>query len=295
MMGFERTDDYQPLTYIRGRPLYVTTLLVVLHSLALIAGSLLEGFRAEPDFLLWFAFSSNAVWNHWMLWQPFTYVFVHGPSVWFLVDMFFFYIWGLEVEKYFGRRVFIALYSSFVLTAPLVLMVYGKFAGVEERLADSQLVHFAVFLSFVVIYPNVQFFFGILAKWIAWALLAIQTLLYLSGRQYGALLVLWSTVLVAYYGTRYAGAGGGLDFLSQLRERFPRRVVPSGIKPRAHPRRPAAETYGNAATGSAGDVHESIDPLLDKISKHGLASLTHSERATLERARASLLRKERGG
>ena len=57
---------------------------------------------------------------------------------------------------------------------------------------------------------------------------------------------------------------------------------------------PAEPVGALSAYRAAGDVHESIDPLLDKISKHGLASLTHSERATLERARVSLLRKERG-
>jgi hypothetical protein len=32
-----------------------------------------------------------------------------------------------------------------------------------------------------------------------------------------------------------------------------------------------------------------LDELLEKISKHGLASLTHQERAALERAREKLL------
>ena len=36
---------------------------------------------------------------------------------------------------------------------------------------------------------------------------------------------------------------------------------------------------------------ESIDPLLDKISKSGINSLTASERRTLDRARNQLLKK----
>ena len=39
------------------------------------------------------------------------------------------------------------------------------------------------------------------------------------------------------------------------------------------------------------DVIESIDPLLDKIAKHGIASLTAREREKLEQARAELLKK----
>ncbi len=32
MMGFERSDDYQPLFWVRGRPVHVTALLVILHT-----------------------------------------------------------------------------------------------------------------------------------------------------------------------------------------------------------------------------------------------------------------------
>jgi hypothetical protein len=39
------------------------------------------------------------------------------------------------------------------------------------------------------------------------------------------------------------------------------------------------------------DVIESIDPLLDKIAKHGIGSLTPREREQLEQARAELLKK----
>ena len=41
------------------------------------------------------------------------------------------------------------------------------------------------------------------------------------------------------------------------------------------------------------DPHRIIDPLLEKISRDGLASLTRREREQLERARTALLEKER--
>jgi hypothetical protein len=40
------------------------------------------------------------------------------------------------------------------------------------------------------------------------------------------------------------------------------------------------------------DPHRVIDPLLEKISRHGLASLTRREREQLEQARAVLLGRE---
>jgi hypothetical protein len=41
------------------------------------------------------------------------------------------------------------------------------------------------------------------------------------------------------------------------------------------------------------DLHESIDPLLEKISKHGIGSLTKGERQRLEQAREALLDREK--
>ena len=250
MIGFERSDDYQPLFWVGGRPVHVTTLLVGLHIGALLICSVLQGAPTRA-----MALSSDAVLHHWALWQPLTYAFDHllgdfGDTITFIVEMFMLYRWGQEVT----------------------------------------------------LYPSVQFFWGIASKWVAVAFAALLSAAFFSQADYPQLMVLWSTIAMAYYGVRYASVGGeAFAFLGNLRERFPRKTAPRGVRPRLKPRRaidssePPEPVGAVSSYRAGGDVHESIDPLLDKISKHGLASLTHSERATLERARVSLLRKERGG
>ena len=307
MMGFERSDDYQPLFWVRGRPVHVTALLVILHVFALILFCLLEGF-AGIDLWRPLSISSDAVLRHGAVWQIVTYAFVHTPSPWFLLDMAFLFFWGQEVERYFGRKTFSFLYSAMLLTPPSILLIRGWLTSENQALAvdGSRIVHLGVFIVFTTIYPNVQFFFGIACKWIATALVAIFALQFVAAHAVNEELVLAGTLAVAFFGTRYASIGGeAFDILGNIRERFPRKTAPRGVKPRLKPRR-AVDTpsyvgsarSGGSSSGSVGDrgdVHESIDPLLDKISKHGLASLTNGERATLERARVSLLRKERGG
>jgi membrane associated rhomboid family serine protease len=294
MMGFERSDDYQPLMWVRGHPVHATLMLVVLHSLALIVCCVLPAFGVLPpinsqQYLDLLGFSTEAAWHHGALWQFFTYGFCHYPSPWFLLDMFFLYMWGREVERYFGRKTFLLLYAGLWAAGPILLSAYSAVSKTNEHVADSLFVDFGVFIAFVTIYPNVQFFFGLLAKWIAVAMLGIWTLRDLAQDDFPDLLILWGSVLVAFFGTRYASVGGGFSMLGTIREQLPQRTVPSGVKPRMKPRR-ALDTHSE----TPGDVHDSIDPLLEKISRHGLASLTHGERATLEKARASLLRKERG-
>ena len=297
MMGFTRSDDYQPLMWVRGYPVHAAVFLVVLHCVALIVCCVLQAcnvppaFLGIPGFVPLLGFSADAAW-HGAVWQFFTYGFCHqaAGALWFLLDMFFLYIWGREVERYFGRKVFMLLYAALWATTPVLLSTFSAITRHNTAFYEgSILIDFGIFIAFVTIYPNVQFFFGILAKWVAIAMLAIGTLQYFAGNDYSALLVLWGTVFVAFFGTRYASVGSDFSMLGSIRERLPQRTVPSGVKPRMKPRR-ALDTR----TESAGDVHESIDPLLEKISRHGLASLTNGERATLEKARVSLLRKERG-
>ncbi len=303
MIGFERSDDYQPLFWVGGRPVHVTTLLVGLHIAALLVCSILQG---APRLLL--ALSTEAVLHHWALWQPVTYAFDHllgdiGDTITFIVEMVMLFQWGREVERYFGRKIFATLYLAMLLTAPVVLLTFSLVAHVNLLYYRSGLLHFGVFVAFATIYPSAQFFWGIASKWVAIAFAAVLSAAFFSQAEYPELMVLWATVAVAYCGTRYASIGSdAFAFFGNLRERFPRKTTPRGVRPRLKPRRAVdtsepAEPVGAISPSyrAAGDVHESIDPLLDKISKHGLASLTHSERATLERARVSLLRKERGG
>ena len=309
MMGFERSDDYQPLFWVRGRPVHVTTLLVGVHLFALVAGALLTGLNLF-DPLPWMEFNASEV-LHGQVWRVMTYVFVHRPEngLWFLIDMAMLFYFGREVERYFGRKVFATLYAGLTLTAPLVLLalrlVHG--GGGATSIDGGNLVHFGVFIAFVTLYPNVQFFFSIPAVWIAGAFLAIYTLSFFSVHNWNELTVLWASVGVAFLGTRYASVGGEAfgplgNLWAYLPRRTPPRPAPSRLKPRravdtpAHAAKAAGVSVGGASSvGRVDDLHESIDPLLDKISKHGLASLTNSERAILERARVSLLRKERGG
>ena len=305
MTGYERSDeDYQPLAWFRGYPIYVSYFLVAAHVASLVIFSLLEFALNNPELTMPLCLSVDGVLHHFRFWQVFTYAFVHPLSFNFVIEMALLLLYGRETERFLGRRVFLTLYAALLVTTPLVVLAMGAITGVNLPIfAGSFALHFGVFITFAVIYPSVQIFFGIATKWIAWIFLAFYSLLFLvSSRGNPALLpTFWADVLVGYLGVRYAGAGGGLPFLENFRLRFRRKIIPSGIKPRLKPRRlveSGAAAVNAASSGTSysggGELHDSIDPLLDKISKHGLASLTHSERAALERARVSLLRKERG-
>jgi ribosome-associated translation inhibitor RaiA len=71
---------------------------------------------------------------------------------------------------------------------------------------------------------------------------------------------------------------------------FPTRQARAPVRAAASSRQPRPV----AAEPEEEDLHNSIDPILDKISRSGIASLTARERERLEKARHKLIAKDGG-
>lgn len=275
MFGVTTSDDYQPVTWVGRHPVHVTTLLVAVHVFAAIVACFLGG----AGILGHLAFDSALLWQRGEFWQLATYAFVHSPSalLWFAVEMYMLFVFGREVERFIGRRAFIVLYL-FLLLAPTVLL---SLWGLSERvgIAGSPALHFGIFIAFTTIYPNVELLLRIQAKWVALALTAISTLQLLAYRDWSAMAVLWVSIAAAFFFIRLRGAGPELVWWSNLKSRWQPKPKFQVVQ-RSTPRRVVEPE----------NVHDSIDPLLDKISKQGINSLTASERRALDRARTRLLK-----
>jgi hypothetical protein len=96
-------------------------------------------------------------------------------------------------------------------------------------------------------------------------------------------MVLWTSIGVAFFFVELNGAGPELAWWNAVKERFAPRpkyhVLPT----------PRARTASSRLESE--DVYASIDPILEKISKFGIGSLTASERRQLDRERERLLKK----
>ena len=86
--------------------------------------------------------------------------------------MYMLFVFGREVERFIGRRAFIALYLLLLFVPTLLLTVWG-FAE-RTAIGGSWALHFAVFVAFATIYPSLEMFLRIMAKWVALALGAID-------------------------------------------------------------------------------------------------------------------------
>jgi membrane associated rhomboid family serine protease len=274
-----RDTDHEPLTVWNGHPIYAATLLVVIH-----VGMLLFWMVASAlhlgglmDLL---SLHSVAVLRHGWVWQPLTYALVHPPApalavLWFAVEMYMLWIFGRELERFFGRRLFLQFYAGMWLLIPTLHLLLGLLE--PQIIYGSQTIHFAVFLAFATLYPNALFMFGIPAKWFAVILVAAQAISYIASTAYGELLVFGVIVASAYYFVLYQR--GEVTFPKM---RWPRRQPRFHVVPRNTP--PVQKVKLVQQSASMDDV----DALLDKIARTGLNSLSAAERARLERASADL-------
>jgi len=283
MFGVTTSDDYRPVAWMGRYPVDVTTMLVGAHVVCAVLACIVTAITGLAGTLTYFVFDSARIWNGLQVWRLGTYAFVHFPSslLWFAIEMYLLFVFGREVERFLGRRAYITLYLILLLTPPALLTIWGVWE--RSLLAGSPALHFGVFVAFATIYPRVELLLRIQAKWVAMILAAVYTLQLLAYHAWSDLVVVWTSIGAAFLFVELNGAGPELVWWNALKARFASRpkyhVVPKP-RPRAGSGRPEAD-----------DVCTSIDPILDKISKFGIGSLTASERRQLNRERERLLKK----
>ena len=277
MIANRTPENHDPIAWVGRVPVFATTIIVALYVASMVAVTLLLASDAK-DVLAKLTFDSGAVLRDWELWRCFTYAFVNPPDPWFIIALVMLYIFGRDVEQFLGRAGFIRLYVGLLLLGPSLLTAATLATGKTFTLSQGW-ANFAVFIAFAALYPNAQLLFQITAKVFAWVFLGINVLQLIAMREWPEMTVLLATSALAWYAIRH-GAALNFDFLSRLRP-----VSHRMSRPRLRVMPPPQD--------APVDPHRIIDPLLDKISRDGLASLTRREREQLERARTALLEKER--
>ena len=221
MFGVTTSDDYRPVAWMGRYPVDVTTMLVGVHvAAAILAAILVRDSERRSAVLLWLQFDSAAIWSSGQVWRLFTYAFVHAPSglLWFAIEMYLLFVFGREVERFLGRRAYIALYAFLLVTPAALLTIWGLW----ERcaIAGSPELHFGIFIAFATIYPRVELLLRIMAKWVALILAAVYTLQLLAYHAWSDLMVLWTSIGVAFLFVELNGAGPELAWWNAVKARF---------------------------------------------------------------------------
>jgi membrane associated rhomboid family serine protease len=275
------SEEHQPVTWLKGYPVYAAHLIMGVLVISMIATTVLI-FLGERALLDWLVFDARRVLRG-QVWRIASYGLVNEPSLRFAIDMVMLVWFGREVERFFGRRKFLVLFAMVYLITPLLLTAIGPWAPFWFAGKTGVL---AIFIAFAALFPNVPVFFSLLAKWAAFALVGIYTLMALADRDLPLLISIWAGCGVAFAYVRYEQ---GILTLPRIRlwKRKPKlRVLPD--LPAKKPAPISAPASKEAATMAE------VDALLDKIAKSGIGSLTPKERAKLEAAREGLMKRGAG-
>ncbi|MCE0523792.1 MAG: rhomboid family intramembrane serine protease [Methylacidiphilales bacterium] len=282
MLYHEQSEDYRPLFWMSGRPIYVNTFIVALQVVAFAVTALAVSFLGA-GVLTALGLGNYEVVFAGQVWRLITYIiFPPDPytAIMFIFAMGFLFYFGRQVEQFVGRKTYIKLYAALVLIPSVLFCLLGFLGLWQENYLGGYGTIFGVFIAFATIYPGAEiciWFVNLPAKGWAYALLAVLSLANIAYRDWISLGALWCDAGIGYLGMRMIGAGYGMTWLSDwMEDRQAKKLA----------------RQRNIKVLKDANVTESIDAILEKISKQGVGSLDARERAALERARTNLLKRD---
>ena len=289
----EDRDYMRQPAYHESRVSFIVALLIVNAAVFLVQLAASNSAPATEIEYNYFALSLAGL-EHGFVWQLLTFQFMHAGWMHLIFNSLAIYFFGRPVEIALGRRHFLTLYLLSGVIGGLVQMLFAlllpSFGGavVGASAGASGLA-----AAFSILYWEERFnlllFFVIPVSMTGKMLLAFNLVV-----AFGGML----TSMTSGSGIAFAAHLGGIltgGFYVRLfiqgewpRWRFPvRRAAPRELAIK----RVGKGTLWRSATGKSDDestdefLKNEVDPILEKISAHGIHSLTAREREILEKAR----------
>lgn len=216
-----------------------------------------------------------SVFGELKLWQPATYLFLHGDFWHVLFNMFALWMFGVPLERQWGYRAFMRFFLGVGIAAGLITCLF-LFGSTTPTIGASGAI-MGILVGFAMLYPDTPILIGFLLPVPARIFVLIYAVLeFLSARQYASDGVGHVTHL----------AGMAVAFIVLKADWRPRAAIDRfGRRLRARSRGLRVVDSRRKA-GATGEPEVEVDAILDKISREGIDSLTESElRKLRERSR----------
>lgn len=275
-----------------------TVVLLVVNVVAFILQKVLYRFTSFPvdDYL---ALSVEGL-RHGFVWQLLSYQFMHGGWLHLLLNCWAIYVFGREVEGTLGWRRFLTLYFSSGVIGGLFQALAGVLlgGGFAASVVGASAGAFGLVAAFATMYPErplmMLLFFIIPVSMRAKYLLLFSALLTVFG-------LVFPTDNIAH-AAHLGGMLTGIVFARYVIHwhwHWPRlpRARREPLRPLVRVPRRTSTAWGQGQGGADEDLppdeflSKAVDPILDKISAHGIQSLTERERRILETAREKMVRR----
>jgi membrane associated rhomboid family serine protease len=106
----------------------------------------------------WFGFQPDLFWTYFLLWKPFTYMFLHGGLLHIFMNMLWLFFFGPDVERTLGSREFVRFYLICGAVAVLTTTFRYVLAGDAPSVVGASGSVMAVMMAFAILFPDRQFF-----------------------------------------------------------------------------------------------------------------------------------------
>lgn len=226
----------------------------------------------------WFAFAPSAILTR--PWGAVTYMFLHGSLGHLFWNMLILFFFGPPLESRWGSRAFLKYYLICGLGG-----VALSFLFVSSWIIGASAALYGLMLAFALTWPEALIYvwgvFPVKAKWLVGFLFLVSVFSAFGGAGGG----------IAHFAHLGGLVTGFLYLKSDWRPGSSRKGRAGNVKvrrmaivPREEPRKDADTRPQSKGGWSSRDevVLDEVDRILDKISAHGMSSLTPEERKVLD-------------
>ncbi|MBL7135381.1 MAG: rhomboid family intramembrane serine protease [Candidatus Marinimicrobia bacterium] len=106
----------------------------------------------EKFFILTFGIVPKFVWSRGFIWQPLTYLFIHGGFWHIFWNMFVLWMFGMEIENYWGKKEFYKYYFLTGIGSGLITLLFGLNSTIPVVGASGAI--YGILVAFSMMFPN---------------------------------------------------------------------------------------------------------------------------------------------
>ena len=217
------------------------------------------------DLSVVFGLSPGTVWPK--IWQPITYMFIHGGFMHVAINMFVLWMFGSEMETIWGRKEFLKYYFLTGIGSGLVWLLVNM-GNPSTILIGASGAVYGVLLAYGLMFPNrtvlLYFIIPVKVKWLVILLGAIAFLSSMTVTSNISHLAHLSGMVIGYVYLKYAREWKGLSV------QFRRRVV--NIKSQVEERKEQRRIM----------LRQEMNQILDKMNESGYTGLSDYEKDRLQ-------------
>ena len=220
---------------------------------------------SQLDMVRIFGLSTQTIWP--LIWQPITYMFMHGGFWHVAINMFVLWMFGSELENIWGRNEFLKYYF-FTGVGAGIIWLFFNIGGSSAILIGASGAVYGILMAYGMIFPNrtvyVYFLFPVKVKWFVMFVGAIAFISSMGTSSNISHLTHLSGMLLGYLYLHFSGQWRNISF------NFRKKIIE------------LKTTQKKKVNEQDMKLQQEVDMLIDKANICGWESLSDKEQVKLQ-------------